>query len=374
MGNSEAVKTETYTILNPPETTPPTTTASPSGGTFAFAQNVTLTCNDGGGAGCQLTYYCKGADCYPTTVYNGAISISSSTDLRFYSIDNANNKELIKTETYTLNFVDSIPPTTPGNFHWEGVTTTSVILAWNPSTDNIEVAGYKIYNASTAELMATTNNGTSYELTGLAPGVSYSFFVRAYDAEGNQSSASNICGVTLPNTISIKPATPGNNVEVPVQVDLPSGGSTTVTVKFTQVTSGGTVGIAAVSTPPAPSPTGFRLLDTVYYINAETVTYTSPVFVTIHYDEPQIPGFDETNLRMFHWENGAWRDVTYSIDTVNNTITGQVDVLSPFVIGYPFFSGGGGYSTGANENMIALIAILAISSGLFLLRRQRGIS
>ena len=30
------------------DTTPPTATASPSGGTYSSAQNVTLTCNDGG--------------------------------------------------------------------------------------------------------------------------------------------------------------------------------------------------------------------------------------------------------------------------------------------------------------------------------------
>jgi LPXTG-motif cell wall-anchored protein len=58
-------------------------------------------------------------------------------------------------------------------------------------------------------------------------------------------------------------------------------------------------------------------------------------------------------------------------DTVNKTITGQVNSISPFVIGDPTPSG---YSTGANTNMIALLAMIAISCGLFLLRRQRRIS
>ena len=54
------------------------------------------------GSGCQTTYYCMGAGCNPTTVYSGLINISSSTILRFYSKDNANNSESIKTETYTI--------------------------------------------------------------------------------------------------------------------------------------------------------------------------------------------------------------------------------------------------------------------------------
>lgn len=88
------------------EASPPVTTASPIGGTYASAQSVTLTCNDGSGSGCQTTYYCLGSGCNPTTVYSVPINISSSTDLRFYSTDNAGNSETVKTETYTIN----IPP------------------------------------------------------------------------------------------------------------------------------------------------------------------------------------------------------------------------------------------------------------------------
>jgi hypothetical protein len=108
--NSETIRTEIYTI----DTTPPTTTASPSGGTYSSAQNVTLTCSDGSGSGCQMTRYCLGSGCTPLTTYSGAINISSSNTLRFYSTDNANNSESIKTETYTIQVVidtdgDGIP-------------------------------------------------------------------------------------------------------------------------------------------------------------------------------------------------------------------------------------------------------------------------
>jgi hypothetical protein len=234
------------------------------------------------------------------------------------------------------------------------------------------VVGYYIYNASNAALIATTSN-TFYPITGLTAGGTYSFYVRAYDAAGNQSSSSNLCGVTLPSSVSTESAPPGNDVEIPVQVSLPSGSAATVIVQFTQITSGGTVEIAAVNTPPASPPAGFALLETIYYINT-TATYTPPVIVTFPYDPAQVVG-SEANLRLFHWENGQWVDVTVSVNTTNNTITGRVTSLSPFGIGYPYSSTGGSGSgtsrTGANENMIALIAILAISAGVFILRKHR---
>ncbi len=90
------------------DTTPPTTTASPSGGTYSGVQNVTLSCNDGIGSGCTSTYYCLGTGCTPTTPYSGVIAITNSTDLRFYSTDLAGNSEGITTSTYVL-----VSPVTP---------------------------------------------------------------------------------------------------------------------------------------------------------------------------------------------------------------------------------------------------------------------
>ena len=40
-----------------PDTSAPVTTASPAGGDYNAAQNVTLSCNDGTRSGCSKTYY-----------------------------------------------------------------------------------------------------------------------------------------------------------------------------------------------------------------------------------------------------------------------------------------------------------------------------
>ncbi|MBD8497234.1 lytic polysaccharide monooxygenase [Paenibacillus arenosi] len=91
---------------------------------------------------------------------------------------------------------DNTPPTAPGNLHVMGTpTANSIQLMWNPSTDNIGVTNYRVYNGAT--LVATVSGTTtSYTVTGLTPSTSYTFNVFALDASGNQSTASTVTGTT----------------------------------------------------------------------------------------------------------------------------------------------------------------------------------
>lgn len=91
--------------------------------------------------------------------------------------------------------VDPTPPTAPANLAVSNVTSTSAVLRWDASTDNVGVTGYKIYRGSM--LAATTNGSTlTYTLTGLTPSTSYSYSVRAVDGAGNQSANSNVVTFT----------------------------------------------------------------------------------------------------------------------------------------------------------------------------------
>ena len=49
----------------------------------------------------------------------------------------------------TLPCTDTTPPTQPTNLRATSATTTSVTIAWNASTDNVGVAGYDIFRATT---------------------------------------------------------------------------------------------------------------------------------------------------------------------------------------------------------------------------------
>jgi hypothetical protein len=159
--------------------------------------------------------------------------------------------------------------------------------------------------------------------------------------------------------------------------NTPSGPNVTVTfsngssVTFPNVALACNTSLSEITNPTHNPPPNFNFIRYGYFDISTDCSYTGPVTVTFPYDDTQVSG-QEQNLKLFHWNNNGWEDCTVSVNTVNNTITGQVDTLSPFGIGYYYSGGGGGggYSTGANENMIALIAILAISAGVFLIRKR----
>ncbi|WP_350133247.1 hypothetical protein [Nitrosomonas sp.] len=65
----------------------------------------------------------------------------------------------------------------------------SVTLSWKASSDNVAVAGYNIYRNGT-KIGASTSTSYSDSL-GNATGSIYSYTVKAFDAVGNISTASN---------------------------------------------------------------------------------------------------------------------------------------------------------------------------------------
>ncbi|CCK24775.1 hypothetical protein BN159_0396 [Streptomyces davaonensis JCM 4913] len=90
---------------------------------------------------------------------------------------------------------DTQAPTVPDGLRSTGTTASSVSLAWNASSDDTGVTGYDVYRDGTK---VSTVTGTSTTVSGLSASTSYSFTVRARDAAGNVSAASN----TLPVTTS----------------------------------------------------------------------------------------------------------------------------------------------------------------------------
>jgi endoglucanase len=83
---------------------------------------------------------------------------------------------------------DTQPPSTPQNLRVTGTTSSTVALAWDPSTDNVGVTGYQVFRGST---LAGTSATTTFTDTGLAASTTFSYSVRAFDAAGNVSAASS---------------------------------------------------------------------------------------------------------------------------------------------------------------------------------------
>jgi len=89
---------------------------------------------------------------------------------------------------------DNQPPTAPANLKATTVSSAQIDLSWNASTDNIGVTGYRIYRDGSR---VGTSATTAYSDTGLSAGATYTYYVTAYDAAGNESERSNSVSVGL---------------------------------------------------------------------------------------------------------------------------------------------------------------------------------
>ena len=91
---------------------------------------------------------------------------------------------------------DTTPPSVPSNLAVTGVTASSASLSWSASTDNVGVAGYRVYRNG---VQVGTASGTTFTDTGLSAATQYAYTVAAYDAAGNVSAQSaGISATTSP--------------------------------------------------------------------------------------------------------------------------------------------------------------------------------
>ncbi|WP_262147398.1 reprolysin-like metallopeptidase [Chryseobacterium foetidum] len=116
----------------------------------------------------------------------GRIMVKGSNHI-FFDVNNANI-----TVNAGSGTVDTTPPTAP-TLAASGTTSTSTNLSWSGATDVVGVTGYDVYQGSS--LIGSTAS-TTYAVTSLTPSTTYSFTVRAKDAAGNISTASNSVSVT----------------------------------------------------------------------------------------------------------------------------------------------------------------------------------
>lgn len=122
----------------------------------------------------------------PDTLQATNFIITTNSLASSFTLDNA-------TLTTEAIIVDNEAPTTPTNLVGSNITSNSVTLNWDASTDNIGVTGYDIYRNT---IKITTSATNSFTVTGLSPETSYDFYVKAKDAAGNESTQSNSITIT----------------------------------------------------------------------------------------------------------------------------------------------------------------------------------
>jgi titin len=192
-----ATKTGGFTV----NTAPPTITAvSPDSDVQGQSLNVTITGTyftdtSSVSFGSGITVNGFNVDSSAQITANITISHSAATGARDVSATTPGGTAT-KTGGFTISAPpDNIPPSTPTNLTSTAISYSRIDLSWNASTDNIGVVGYKIFNAETGSQIAASID-TFYSHTGLSPNTTYRYYVKAYDAAGNVSGASNTASAT----------------------------------------------------------------------------------------------------------------------------------------------------------------------------------
>jgi|GEM_PF-1551998 len=137
------------------------------------------------------------------------IGLTASTTYSYQvsAIDAAGNESGLSATATASTINDTTKPSMPTSLVATPISSTQINLSWTASTDNIGVAGYKIYvNGNTANKATTTTN--SYQDIGLTASTTYSYQVSAIDAAGNESDLSATATATTLAAGTIATGTP----------------------------------------------------------------------------------------------------------------------------------------------------------------------
>ncbi|WP_187355366.1 S8 family serine peptidase [Paenibacillus tengchongensis] len=170
-----------------------TDTTPPAAPAFSLSADKVLTINYSADSAIRLYSVGESGEFFD---YSAPFSLAIDTKVYTIAIDNSGNA----TETVYPGYAkDTVKPTVPGGLSVVSKTPTSVTIKWSPSTDNVAVTGYGVYNGST---LVTTVNALSTTISGLVPNTAYSFKVNAKDAENNTSDFSTPLSVTTERDVT----------------------------------------------------------------------------------------------------------------------------------------------------------------------------
>lgn len=176
-------------------------------------------------------------------------------------------------EDYTINIGsggggDTEAPSDPTGLTASNIQETTASLGWTASTDNVGVTGYNVYIGGTNIGSVT---GTSANLTGLTANTSYSAYVTAVDAAGNESGASNTANFTTQS---------GADTEAPTAPSSLSASNTTqTTTDLSWNASSDNVGVTSYSVYVDGNLDG-TTASTSYTVSGLTASTTYSMYVT----------------------------------------------------------------------------------------------
>ncbi|MEZ4846153.1 MAG: fibronectin type III domain-containing protein [Bdellovibrionota bacterium] len=137
----------------------------------------------------------------PTTNRNmTGLNASTTYQFRVRACDNANNCSAYTSNISptTMSAADTTAPSVPTGLTVGTITSSSIAISWNASTDNVGVTRYEVQTNSSGTPVAVSAPTTARTMTGLNASTTYQFRVRACDNANNCSGyTSNQSGTTL---------------------------------------------------------------------------------------------------------------------------------------------------------------------------------
>jgi cellulase/cellobiase CelA1 len=170
--------------------------STPGAGCGPVTYNIYYPYAGSTGVGQSSTTSATVSNLLPGTSYTFTVKALDST----YVISDASNAVTVVTRATA----DLTPPSAPAGLSWTNSDLT-VTLSWTPSTDDVGVVAYELY-------FGNFHLGSFYEtslaLFGFKAGTPYVFTVKARDAAGNVSVASNSTTVLLGRPPNSPPSAP----------------------------------------------------------------------------------------------------------------------------------------------------------------------
>lgn len=107
-----------------------------------------------------------------------------------------------------------------------------------------------------------------------------------------------------------------------------------IKLTFEEVTATGSTEVTKQSDPQFDQPRGINLLGCFYEITT-TASFKGDITFELYYDDTGLTTDQEKNLKLFKLTGeGDYEDITKSVDTGEDTLTGKSDSLAYFSLGY----------------------------------------
>jgi chitodextrinase len=126
-------------------------------------------------------------------------------EIRKYAANGELSTSADSVEAQTKSCPDTQAPSVPDGLAMTSASATSISVGWNASTDNVGVAGYRLFRDGSA---VGTTTQTSYTYTDLTCGTSYTLALEGFDAAGNASNRGE--ATTVRSTASCPVLAPSN--------------------------------------------------------------------------------------------------------------------------------------------------------------------